>query len=54
MCEYVFDTIKESGIKFSFEMSIPLCILKENLLEEMTNKDCITTCCHISKGLFKF
>lgn len=50
LCKYVFNKIKDTNIKFSFEMSIPLCCLEEDLLNEMIEKKCITTCCHITKG----
>lgn len=50
LCEYVFRKMKKTDIKYSFEMSIPLCCLNEKVLDEMIAKKCITTCCHISKG----
>ena len=50
LCEYVFYKIRDTNIKYSFEMSIPLCSLKEEVLEDMINRKCITTCCHITKG----
>lgn len=50
LCKYVFDKMKSTNINFSFEMSIPLCCLDEMVLNEMINKNCITTCCHLAKG----
>lgn len=50
MCKYVFSKVKDTNIKYSFEMSIPLCSMDEQLLNEMIEKKCITTCCHIGKG----
>lgn len=50
ICEYVFNKIKNSGINFTFEMSIPLCSLNGEILSEMINKNCLSTCCHMSKG----
>lgn len=50
LCKYVFNKIKLTNIKFSFEMSIPLCCLDEMILNEMIDRNCITTCCHLAKG----
>lgn len=50
ICKYVYYKIKETKLRFKFEMSIPLCSLDKDLLQSMIKDNCITTCCHISKG----
>lgn len=50
LCKYVYYKLKKTSIKFSFEISIPLCCLDEKLLNDMLKDKVITTCCHISKG----
>lgn len=50
LIEYVFIKMCKTNIEFSFEMSIPLCCLDENILNKMIEMKCIFTCCHISKG----
>lgn len=49
-CKTVYEVFKDSDINIKFEMSLPLCILDKNLLNELLNKNMIATCCHISKG----
>ena len=50
MCEYVYKKMLKTNINFKFEMSIPLCLFDETLLNDMIQNKKITTCCHISKG----
>ncbi len=50
LCKYVYDKIYKEDKNFVFEMSIPLCVLDENMLNHMILKNRIITCCHISKG----
>ncbi len=50
LCKYVYDKIYKDKIYFIFEMSIPLCVLNEEMLNHMILKDRIITGCHISRG----
>ena len=50
LCKYVYDKIYKDDINFVFEMSIPLCILDNNMLSHMIKTKRIVTCCHITKG----
>lgn len=51
LCEYAFKKLEKTNKNFNIEMSIPLCVLDKNILTRMISKKCITTCCHISKGM---
>ena len=50
ICSYVYDTFENKNIKYSIEMSLPLCHLPDDLLNNLINKNRISTCCHIGKG----
>lgn len=49
-CKTVYEVFENSGVRVNFEMSIPLCLLEDNLLNNLLNKNMMSTCCHISKG----
>lgn len=49
-CKTVYEVFENSGVRANFEMSIPLCLLEDNLLNNLLNKNMMSTCCHISKG----
>lgn len=50
ICSYVYDKFENKNIKYSIEMSLPLCHLPKNLLNNLIKKNRISTCCHIGKG----
>lgn len=49
-CKTLYETFENSGISIKIEMSIPLCLLDENLLKKFLEKNIISTCCHITTG----
>lgn len=50
LCIYAFDKLKNTNMKFKFEMSIPLCSIKYDVLNEMIDKKCIFSCYYILNG----
>lgn len=49
-CGYIFSQMEKSGINYILEVSFPLCLIKEDILEEMLRKGRVVTCCHAQKG----
>lgn len=49
-CEKIYQKFENSKINYVIEMSLPLCVLDEDLLNNLIIKGRISTCCHISKG----
>ena len=50
ICSYVYDKFENRNINYSIEMSLPLCHLPDDLLNNLIKKNRISTCCNISKG----
>ena len=50
LCMYAFNKLKNTNLKFKFEMSIPLCSINYDVLNEMIDSKCISTCYYISNG----
>lgn len=50
LCEYAFDKMKNTNLNYMFEISIPLCSIKYDILNEMLEKKCTTSCYYISNG----
>lgn len=50
LCEYTYNSFKDTNLSFRFEMSIPLCALTNSFLEKLIYEKRINTGCHISKG----
>lgn len=48
--EYVHEKLKETSQSYSFYITIPLCILKSHVKEELVRNKRISTSCHVSKG----
>ena len=47
---YIFSTLEKNNFNFTIEVSFPLCLIEETVLQEMLSKKRISTCCHVQKG----
>lgn len=48
--EYIYERMKKTDIRYSLEISFPLCLIKKEILHKLINEKRITTCCHVQKG----
>lgn len=47
---YLYQTMKQSRIKYKIEVSFPLCLIDEPILDSLIDENKIVTCCHIQSG----
>ena len=47
---YIFSVLERGGFNYTIETSFPLCLIKEDVLQDMIEKKRISTCCHVQKG----
>lgn len=50
LCSYIFPELESSGIDYVIEISFPLCLIENDILNAMIDKKRIATCCHVQKG----
>ncbi len=48
--EYIYQRMKNSRVQYSVEVSFPLCLIDNNVLNKLISERKITTCCHVQKG----
>ena len=48
--EYIFYAMKSTKIMYKIEVSFPLCLIDQQVLEKLIEEDKIVTCCHIQSG----
>lgn len=47
---YIFSVLEEKDINYTIELSFPLCLIEENVLQKMLKKERVSTCCYAQKG----
>lgn len=47
---YIFSSLEKNDFNYTIETSFPLCLIKKEILQELINKERISTCCHVQKG----
>lgn len=48
--DYIYMKMKHTQIKYSIEVSFPLCLINKHVLDNMINEKKIVTCCHVQRG----
>lgn len=48
--EYMYESIKNTGIQYSFEISFPICLIKRSVFEALAKENKIVNCCHVPRG----
>lgn len=50
--KYIYEYMKEKSpeIRYSLEISFPLCLIDEKILSNLITEKKITTCCHVQRG----
>lgn len=48
--EYIYGVISQTEIDYTLEVSFPICLIKEEILEKLIGEGRIVTCCHIQRG----
>lgn len=50
LVEEIYNKMKNTKINYSIEISFPLCLIKEEILEKLMKEKRVFNCCHITKG----
>ena len=50
MVRIIYNKMKVTNIKYKIEISFPICLVDENILENLINENKIMTCCHVQAG----
>lgn len=49
--QHIYNCLEKTDIDYTIEISFPLCLIEESLLNQMIKEGRIFTCCHVQKGL---
>ena len=50
MVSYIYEKMEQTELEYSIEISFPLCLIDEEVLEALKQKDRIINCCHVPRG----
>ncbi|MBR1653942.1 MAG: radical SAM protein [Clostridia bacterium] len=47
---YIYSRMKETNIKYGIEVSFPICLIDEEIFDNLVREGRINNCCHVPKG----
>ena len=50
MVGQIYNLMLSNGIKYKMEVSFPLCLIEEEILNKLIDENRINTCCHVQAG----
>lgn len=47
---YIYNRMKNSTVKYSLEISFPICLIEDDIWGKLVTEGLVTNCCHVPRG----
>ena len=47
---YIYNRMKSSNVKYGLEISFPICLIDDNIWEQLVAEQLVSNCCHVPRG----
>ena len=48
--KYIYTRMKTSSVKYGLEISFPICLIDDDIWEQLVNERLVSNCCHVPRG----